>query len=53
MPSSHFVDIAQAILFKGAGFVVVWKSIVSIFVIGVVFFLFALFMFRKSLESEL
>lgn len=53
MPSSHFVDIAQAILFKGAGFNVVWKSIVSIFIIGVIFFLFALFMFRRSLESEL
>lgn len=53
MPSSHFVDISQAILFKGAGFDVVWKSMLSIFIIGVIFFLFALFMFRKSLESEL
>ena len=53
MPSSHFVDLSKAILFKGAGLDIVWKSMLSIFVIGVVFFLFALYMFRKSLESEL
>jgi len=52
MPSSHFVDISKAILFKGAGFDIVWKSMFDIFAIGVVFFLFGLFMFRKSLDSE-
>jgi len=53
MPSSYFVDISQAILFKGAGFEIVWKSMLNIFIIAIVFFLFALFMFRKSLESEI
>jgi len=52
MPSSHFVDMSQAILFKGAGLDVVWRSMVNIFAIGIVFFLFTLFMFRRSLESE-
>lgn len=52
MPSSHFVDISKAILFKGAGFDIVWKSMLTIFAIGVVFFLFGLYMFRKSLDSE-
>lgn len=53
MPSSHFVELSKAILFKGAQFDIVWKSMLDIFAIGVVFFLFALFMFRRSLESEL
>lgn len=52
IPSSHFVDIAQSILFKGAGFDIIWENVISIVAIGIFFFLFALFIFRRSLESE-
>jgi ABC-2 type transport system permease protein len=51
-PTSYFVEISQAILFRGAGIDVVWKSLIAIFTIGIVFFSFSLFMFRKSLEAQ-
>ncbi|MDQ1325660.1 MAG: type transport system permease protein [Campylobacterota bacterium] len=51
-PTSHYVDIAKAILFRGAGIDIVWKDLVAIFTIGLFFFLFALLTFKKSLESQ-
>jgi ABC-2 type transport system permease protein len=48
-PTSHFVSIAQAILYRGAGFEVVWPDLIANIVIGMVFFLVALALFRKSL----
>ncbi|MCD6653523.1 MAG: ABC transporter permease [Sulfurovum sp.] len=51
-PTSHYVDIAKAILFRGAGIDVVWKDLVAIFAIGLLFFVFALFAFRRSLEVQ-
>lgn len=50
-PTSHFVRIAQAILYRGAGFEVVWPSLLANMVIGLFFFLVALSLFRKSLAS--
>jgi len=50
-PTSHFVSIAQAILYRGAGFEVVWPALLANVVIGMVFFLGALALFRKSLTS--
>ncbi|BFU78501.1 ABC transporter permease [Arcobacter sp. 15-2] len=52
MPSSYFVDVSKAILFKGAELAIIWKELVAIFCIGVVFFLFALYMFRRSLSTQ-
>ena len=51
-PTSYFVEIAQAILYRGAGIDVVWKSLAAISAIGIVFFIFSLFIFRRSLESQ-
>jgi ABC-2 type transport system permease protein len=51
-PTSYFVEIAQAILYRGADIEVVWKNLVAISLIGIVFFFFSLFMFRKSLEAQ-
>ena len=48
-PTSHFVSIAQAILYRGAGLEVVWPDLIANIVIGMVFFLVALALFRKSL----
>lgn len=48
-PTTHFVSFAQAILYRGAGFDVVWPEFLTIIVIGAVFFLAALARFRKSI----
>lgn len=46
-PTTHFVSLAQAILFRGAGLEVVWPQLVAIAAIGAVFFLVALTRFRR------
>jgi ABC-2 type transport system permease protein len=51
-PTTHFVDLSQAILFRGAGLDVVWKSLLAIFFIGIFFFGFALLTFKKSIEAQ-
>lgn len=51
MPTSHYVAMAQAVLYRGAGFEVVWPNLVAIAGIGTVFFLLSLSLFRKSLAS--
>ena len=50
-PSTHFVNFAQAILYRGAGFDIVWKDFVLIAAIGSVYFLVALFRFRKTITT--
>jgi ABC-2 type transport system permease protein len=52
MPTSHFVDLSQAILFKGAGLSIIWKKMLIIFIIGVVFFVSTLALFKRSLDSQ-
>jgi ABC-2 type transport system permease protein len=47
-PTTHFVRFAQAILYRGAGFEVVWRDFLAIVAIGAVFFLVALARFRRS-----
>ena len=47
-PSTHFVSFAQAILYRGAGFDVVWPQFVAVAAIGGLFFLAALFRFRLA-----
>lgn len=46
-PTTHFVSFAQAILYRGAGFDVVWPDFLAIIVIGGVFFMAALALFRR------
>ncbi len=46
-PSTHFVSFAQAILYRGAGFDVVWSQFLIVAGIGVIFFVIALFRFRR------
>jgi ABC-2 type transport system permease protein len=50
MPTSHFVSMSQAVLYRGAGLDVVWLDMLCIFVIGMFFFLFSLSIFKKSLS---
>lgn len=47
-PTTYFVRMAQAILYRGAGFDVVWRDFVGIAGIGAVFFALALARFRRS-----
>tara|TARA_R110000868_G_scaffold57234_4_gene176958 strand:+ start:12105 stop:13229 length:1125 start_codon:yes stop_codon:yes gene_type:complete len=50
-PTTHFVDLAQAILYRGAGFTTVWPQFLAIIVIGALFFTGALLRFRKTLAQ--
>lgn len=51
-PTTHFVNLSQAILHRGAGFVVIWPQCIAIMAIGSVFFLLALSLFRHSLAAS-
>lgn len=50
-PTTHFVPLAQAILFRGAGLDVVWPQFLSLAAIGIVLFTLSLMRFRKALAS--
>jgi ABC-2 type transport system permease protein len=49
-PNTHFVILAQAILFRGAGLSVVWPQLVALLLIGSVLFFFSLRRFRQFLR---
>jgi ABC-2 type transport system permease protein len=49
-PNTHFVMLAQAVLFRGAGLGVVWPQLLALVGIGTVFFMLALRQFRASLR---
>ncbi len=48
-PSTHFVSFAQAVLYRGAGFDVVWRDCAVITAFGLLFFGVALMLFRRML----
>lgn len=50
-PSTHFVAFAQAILYRDAGFDVVWPRFAAVAGIGAVFFAWSLRRFRKHLAA--
>ncbi|WP_370848818.1 ABC transporter permease [Novimethylophilus kurashikiensis] len=50
-PSTHFVSLSQAILFRGAGIDVVWPEFLATAGLGVVFFFGALLRFRKTISQ--
>ena len=50
-PTTHFVTMAQAILFRGAGLAVVWPQVLALVGIGSIFFAVALARFRKSITT--
>jgi ABC-2 type transport system permease protein len=51
-PTTHFVSLAQAILYRGGGWSIVWPKMVAIFSISCVFFALALALFRRSLARS-
>ena len=50
-PSTHFVSFAQAILYRGAGFDVVWPKFAAVALIGGVFLALALLRFRRVVAA--
>ncbi len=50
-PTTHFVALGQAILFRGAGLDLVWPQFAALLVIGAVLFALSLARFRKTLSQ--
>ncbi|MFS8112296.1 ABC transporter permease [Rhizobium jaguaris] len=49
-PNTHFVIMAQAVLFRGAGIDVVWPQLLALLAIGTILFTFSLRRFRQFLR---
>jgi len=49
-PTTHFVMLAQAVLFRGAGLSVVWPQLLALLLIGAALFTLALGQFRRFLR---
>ncbi len=50
-PTTHFVELGSAILFRGAGLEVVWPQFLALLVIGGVLFALSLARFRKAIAQ--
>ena len=50
-PTTHFVQLSQAILYRGAGLDVVWPQFLALLVIGAVLFSLSLARFRKTISQ--
>jgi ABC-2 type transport system permease protein len=50
-PTTHFTELSQAILYRGAGLDVVWTSFVALLLIGSVLFALSLARFRKTISQ--
>ena len=50
-PTTHFVELGQAILYRGAGIEVVWKQFLLLAAIGLVLFLLSLARFRRTISQ--
>lgn len=46
-PTPHFVSFAQAVLFRGADFSLVWRPLLAMLIIGAVYFAVAMSRFRR------
>ncbi len=49
VPSTQFVSFAQAILYRGAGFDIVWPGFLKVTIAGLVLFVLAALRFRRSI----
>ncbi len=48
-PTTHFIELGKAILFRGAGFSIVWPQMLYLLIIGSAFFYFAHRRFRDTI----
>ena len=51
-PSTRFVSFAQAILYRGAGFDVVWPQFLFVAIVRGLFFVVAILRFRSTASQE-
>jgi len=49
LPSRHFVSFSQAVIYRGAGLDIVWPELFAVACLGLVFFIFSLGLFRRSI----
>jgi ABC-2 type transport system permease protein len=50
-PTTHFTELSQAILYRGAGLGVVWTSFLALLLIGSALFALSLARFRKTISQ--
>ena len=50
-PTTHFVELGQGILYRGAGIDIVWRQFLYLSAIGCAFFVFALRRFRDTISQ--
>lgn len=50
-PTTYFVRLAQGILYRGAGFDVIWRDLLSMTAVGAAFFAIALLRFRRAVTQ--
>ena len=51
LPSRHYMAFAQAVVFRGAGFEIVWPQFLAMSLLGAAFFATSLAMFRWSIAT--
>jgi ABC-2 type transport system permease protein len=49
LPARHFVSFSQVIIYRGGGLSAVWLQFLMVSAVGVVFFVYSLSLFRKSI----
>ena len=49
LPARHFVSFSQVIIYRGGGIGAVWRQFLMVSGIGILFFVYSLGMFRKSI----
>ena len=52
LPSRHYISFSQAILYRGAGFAIVWPEFALVTGLGLVCFLASLSLFRRSIARS-
>jgi ABC-2 type transport system permease protein len=52
LPARHFVSFSQVIIYRGGGLGAVWTQFLMVSGIGIVFFVYSLVMFRKSIAMS-
>ncbi|WKE64387.1 ABC transporter permease [Gallaecimonas kandeliae] len=51
LPSTHYVALAQAVLYRGAGLAIIWPQLLAVALSALVFFALALGRFRKMVSG--
>ncbi len=52
VPSTNYIKLAQAILFRDAGFSIVWPEMLMVTVVGLMLFIYSTLKFRNFLEHQ-